>query len=108
MCVTARVVAIKTINELNKDAQESLRREVDALKSMQHDNIIQLKSIVQSTANEGEVSMIVMEYAGERTLYDYVKRSGHFCEQLARTYFHQLLDALDYCHNCNIFHLDVK
>lgn len=31
---------------------------------------------------------IVLEYAASGELFDYIARSGHFTEEVARTYFH--------------------
>lgn len=40
--------------------------------------------------------MLAMELAGGGELFDYVAESGHFSEDVARNYFKQLIDGLEY------------
>lgn len=51
---------------------------------------------------------IFLEYAPNGDLADLIKTVGHFPEVIARTYFRQLIDALEYLHGKNICHLDIK
>jgi serine/threonine protein kinase len=51
---------------------------------------------------------IVMEYAGGGELFEYVANTGRFTEPVARTYFHQMVEALEYIHNQGIAHRDMK
>ena len=41
-------------------------------------------------------------------LFDYLMHTGPFDEVLARTYFRQLLGALELCHGKGVFHRDLK
>ena len=48
------------------------------------------------------------EYAPYGDLADLIKTVGHFPEIIARMYFKQLIDAVEYLHDKNICHLDIK
>ena len=49
-----------------------------------------------------------MELVNGGNLYDKVKHRSRLTVKLAREYFLQILDALDYMHEQNIAHCDVK
>lgn len=54
------------------------------------------------------VNYIVLELAQGGELFDFVANSGRFNEKVARTYFHQLIDALKYLHSAGTAHRDLK
>lgn len=54
-----------------------------------------------------------MELAEKGTLFEYLKVSSvyfsrGFTEDFARTYFQQLIGAVEYCHNQGVAHRDLK
>lgn len=49
-----------------------------------------------------------MELATGGELFDYVATTGRFAEPIARFYFHQLINGLEYVHNKGITHRDLK
>lgn len=49
-----------------------------------------------------------MELATGGELFDYVATTGKFSEPIARFYFHQLINGLEYVHNKGITHRDLK
>jgi len=51
---------------------------------------------------------IVMELASNGDLYEYIAKNGPFPETLARTFFRQLITALEFCHNRNYAHRNLK
>lgn len=54
-------------------------------------------------------SFLVLGYAENGELFDFISApSKPFSEQLARTYFVQLVNAIDYCHERGIVHRDLK
>lgn len=54
------------------------------------------------------MTYIVLELASGGELFDFIANSGRFEEPIARYYFKQLLEGLDYCHNMGIAHRDLK
>jgi serine/threonine protein kinase len=47
---------------------------------------------------------MVIELAKGGELYEYVAQTGFFQPEVARSYFHQLIEALEYCHGQGITH----
>ncbi len=50
----------------------------------------------------------MLELAPNGELYDYLRYTGHFQEELARYYFRQLIDGLAYMHGQGVSHRDLK
>jgi serine/threonine protein kinase len=53
-------------------------------------------------------NIILTEFAPYGCFFDIVKNGGLIQEKLIRTYFHQLIEGLEYLHSQNIAHLDLK
>mgnify|MGYP000889970224 FL=1 len=53
-------------------------------------------------------SVLALEYAPKGDLLGLLETLGHLPEIVARTYFHQLVDAVEYIHSKEICHLDIK
>jgi serine/threonine protein kinase len=50
-----------------------------------------------------------MEYCQNGDMFNLIKRTGKFCPQLTRYYFHQLLNGVEHIHtNGEVAHLDLK
>lgn len=54
------------------------------------------------------MDFIAQEYCYHGDFFDLVAKSEQFDEQIAKFYFKQLVEALDYCHSQGIYHMDVK
>jgi serine/threonine protein kinase len=56
-----------------------------------------------------KISYIIMELAPYGDFFDVlITRRIQFDDRLSRTYFHQLIEGLEYLHSQNVAHLDIK
>ena len=51
---------------------------------------------------------IVMEFAENGEMFGYLQKTGPFQEKIARFYFKQLINTLEYIHSQGIAHRDIK
>lgn len=106
-CETGESWAIKIIDkeQLAKEhMEEQLKREIAVMKLLKHDNIVQLKEVMQ-TANH---IYLVLELVTGGELFDKIVAAKKFDETTARKYFHQLILGIYYCHQQGIAHRDLK
>jgi serine/threonine protein kinase len=79
-----------------------------------HSNIINLlhSEINATVESEGKilpVAFILMEYAPYGDFNEILRLQKLYPdEKLVRTYFHQLIDGIEYLHSQGIYHLDIK
>ncbi|XP_068125679.1 NUAK family SNF1-like kinase 2 isoform X2 [Hyperolius riggenbachi] len=101
------VVAIKSIRKDRiKDEQDMLhiRRETEIMSSLCHPHIISIYEVFENSSK----IVIVMEYASQGDLYDYISERQRLSEQEARKFFRQIVLAVQYCHANGIVHRDLK
>ena len=88
--------------------------EVHTMTTLSHPNIVNLidyskEGVVEkSNGTKTNVVYIALELASGGELFDYVATTGRFDEQIARFYFRQLIEGLDYVHQKGITHRDLK
>jgi len=78
--------------------------EVEIMQKLQHKNILQVKTITEHNENV----YIIMELIRNGDLLEYVNTKKKLTEEEARKIFIQILDSLEYTHNKNIIHRDIK
>ncbi|CAM9347030.1 unnamed protein product [Pylaiella littoralis] len=113
---TGETVAVKIMYKDNMSARaaQQLRREITSMKALNHPNVLQLKDVhesltyVKKNGLEKEVVILVLELAVGGELFDFMMYTGAFPEVIARTYFRQMLSALEICHSSGIAHRDIK
>ena len=90
--------------------------EVQKLKKLPpHKNLIQLidynweGKLIQKSGVQKDVLSVVLELATGGDLFNYIfaKNKG-FSEPIARYYFKQLVEAIEFMHNNNVVHRDLK
>lgn len=99
--------AIKTITKANMKPIEvyQQRREIEVLKMCQHQNIIKLLDLFESS----EHYHIVLEIMPGKDLFDYIaKRSYTLSEERAKTIIYQVIQGVRYLHRFGIVHRDLK
>ncbi|XP_067873100.1 testis-specific serine/threonine-protein kinase 6-like [Heterodontus francisci] len=99
-------VAIKIIDKSKQSADyinKFLPREVSIFAQCSHPNIIKVYEIIESS----EHTLFIMEEA-QSDLFDLVDSQDYLSEEVARPYFKQIVQALEYCHLHHIAHRDIK
>ncbi len=110
---TGEAVAIKVIekNPTSSAVQGfplAIIREAALLKSLKHVNVIELKDVVLSQTN----AYLVMNlcHCDLRKHLNEMKRTGrHMIDsQQLKSFIHQILEAISYCHDRRVLHRDLK
>lgn len=87
-----------------KEQQVKLINEAFTLKGFRHPHIVEVYEIIQ----EGELLGILMEYIDGTSVSRYIERNGKLTEAEALKYIDQLAQSLQYIHERNYLHMDVK
>jgi serine/threonine protein kinase/tetratricopeptide (TPR) repeat protein len=105
---TGAAVAIKALNTEAIAADpamvERFTREAEALRQLNHPNIVK----VLATVEENEKRYLVMEYVGGGSLYDLLKQQPQLPVQHVLEIALDLSDALTRAHRLKIIHRDIK
>eukprot|EP01137_Pigoraptor_chileana_P031490 Opistho-2@1578 len=105
--LTGEKVAVKIVDKKKIKAESdrvAIMREIDALKRLNHENIIRLYEVYETS---DEIYMF-MEHAEGGDMYEYMKRKGPLTEFEAKKLTVQIVRALHCCHSSNIVHRDLK
>ncbi|CAK4276809.1 hypothetical protein Ae201684P_009725 [Aphanomyces euteiches] len=103
---TGQRYAVKCIKKdgLSDDELEALTTEIAVLKLMKHPNIM----ILHDFFSEEEHYFLVTEYIEGGELFDRIVEKSYYSEREARDLVKLLLEAVKYCHDCNVVHRDLK
>ncbi|XP_049633847.1 serine/threonine-protein kinase ULK3 isoform X2 [Suncus etruscus] len=103
---TREVVAIKCVakKSLNKASVENLLTEIEILKGIQHPHIVKLKDFQWDSDN----IYLIMEFCAGGDLSRFIHTRRILPEKVARVFMQQLASALQFLHERNISHLDLK
>ena len=103
-----RLVAIKVLHQNlfgNENIRNRFKNEANALIKLEHPNIVKIYDYVE----QDNFACLVMEYIEGYTLDDYiVKVSGPLVTSKAIHIIGKVLDAVQYAHDNNIYHRDIK
>ncbi|KAI7875134.1 Pkinase-domain-containing protein, partial [Lichtheimia hyalospora FSU 10163] len=94
------------LNDKMRDAVDSLYREVSLLKDLDHENIVQYLGY-DYDEEEGHIN-IFLEYVPGGSILSVLHKTGRFEEVLVRFFTRQILLGLEYLHDRNIMHRDIK
>lgn len=104
--ITNQAVAIKVIDKekiMKVGLMDQIKREISVMRLVRHPNIIHLYEVLATKTK----IYFVIEYAKGGELFNKVAK-GKLKEDVARKYFQQLINALDFCHSRGVYHRDIK
>jgi mitogen-activated protein kinase kinase kinase len=90
--------------ERKKSMLSALEREIELLKNLQHENIVQY---LYSSIDE-EYLNIFLEYVPGGSVTALLRNYGAFEEPLVKNFVRQILQGLNYLHERDIVHRDIK
>ncbi|KAM4817554.1 MAP/microtubule affinity-regulating kinase 3-like [Urocitellus parryii] len=104
--LTGREVAIKIIDKrhLKPQVLEKMYREVRILKMLDHPHIVKLYEALDCE----KALCLVLEYASGGGVLDCLAKKGRLQEEEARSIFRQIVSAVQYCHQKQVAHRDLK
>ncbi|KAF8393041.1 hypothetical protein HHK36_021282 [Tetracentron sinense] len=101
-----RNVAMKVVGKekvIKVGMMEQVKREISVMKMVKHPNIVVLHEVMASKSK----IYFAMELVRGGELFSKIAK-GRFREDVARTYFQQLISAVDFCHSRGVYHRDLK
>ncbi|TPX59804.1 hypothetical protein PhCBS80983_g02175, partial [Powellomyces hirtus] len=104
---TGEKVAIKIIEKAALSLPKQinrLQREIRFLRLLHHPHIVKVYDVIETP----RFIHIIMEYASGGELFDYIVAHKRVKEREARSFFRQVLSAVDYCHKNAVIHRDLK
>jgi len=106
-------VAVKILTVDGKNFKlDELMKEVEVLRALDHKNVIKMHDCFEHVQYPGYTTkptvVMVLELATKGELFDFFMHTGKFEAPLARWFFKQMIDGLEYCHNKKIAHRDLK
>ncbi|XP_051970096.1 cyclin-dependent kinase 13-like isoform X1 [Xyrauchen texanus] len=113
---TAELVALKKVRLDNEKEGFPITaiREIKILRQLNHKSIINMKEIVTDKEdaldfkNDKGAFYLVFEYMDHDLMGLLESGLVHFNESHIKSFMRQLLEGLDYCHNKNFLHRDIK
>ena len=92
----------------DKASYSAFCREKQIISSLNHENIVNYISNIRFNYQEYDCFFLAMEYAPHGDFFDLISSQELSSEKLIRTYFKQLIDAIEHIHLKEIAHLDLK
>lgn len=105
---TGEEVAIKIIAksefDANPDLKQKVQREIALMRIVSHPGILRLVDVLESQRH----FYIVLEYAEQGELFDYLVSNRFLPPDAAMEFFRQIVFTVEYLHSLGICHRDLK
>ncbi|KAI9359517.1 kinase-like domain-containing protein [Pilaira anomala] len=101
---TGEVVAVKRVKLENDDLYQEIIKEVNILKTLTHTNVVKYIGFIPTK----QYLNIVLEYAENGSLMSTLKAFGAFPEKLVASFCIKILRGLEYLHENQVVHCDLK
>jgi serine/threonine-protein kinase len=99
---------IETISETGKEIfeknKEKIIKEAHILSEIHHPNVVNVMEVFK----QNNTVYIVMEFIAGRSMKQEVEQNGALSENKLKEYIYPIGQALEYIHEKNILHLDIK
>ena len=108
---TRKYAAIKLFKKIEPRNISAVKNEMQIQSSLKHEYILRLQEYYDDFSEQSKgmvTASFVVDYARGGDILWLIQTIKVFPERLARTYFHQLIDALEYMHKNSIAHRDIK
>ncbi|XP_021926277.1 serine/threonine-protein kinase NIM1-like isoform X2 [Zootermopsis nevadensis] len=104
--LTKERVAVKILDKakLDQKTRRMLAKEIGTMEYMHHPNIIRLYEVVETYSK----IHLVMEYASGGELFNKITTTGRIAENDAKKLFAQVVSAVQFMHDHNFVHRDIK
>ncbi|KAK3318007.1 kinase-like domain-containing protein [Apodospora peruviana] len=106
--------AVKCLSKFNPDGTPLDRRQINFqtreiklhYEASAHPNVVSILKIIDSP----ECTYVILEYCPEGDLFFNITECGQYVgkDEIAKSVFLQILDAVEYCHSLGIYHRDLK
>lgn len=103
---TGKSVAMKVVGKekvIKVGMMDQVKREISVMKMVRHPNIVELYEVMASKSK----IYFAMELVRGGELFSKIAK-GRLREDVARSYFQQLISAVDFCHSRGVYHRDLK
>ncbi|CAF1581908.1 unnamed protein product [Adineta steineri] len=106
--ITFKKFAVKEIPVRNPGYTEVLENEIKILSTLNHKNIVSYYGTAIDSKKKPPVFQVIMEYVDGGSLSTHLSKFGQFREASIKNYTRQLLEGVQYLHENQIVHRDIK
>lgn len=107
-CKTLKhAVAVKIVSKQKATKEvrtKFLPREIELVRGLKHTNVIKFYECIETTMR----FYIIMQYAENGSLLQLIRKEKFLPEKRAKSYFSQLISAVEYIHKMGVVHRDIK